>query len=132
MVSLVSAVMNSSYWPSTAIFIAWDDYGGWYDHVPPPQIDSFGLGFRVPCLVISPYAKQGFMDHTQSDFCSILKFIEVRYGLSPLTKRDASTNNMLEAFNFTQPPRKPHIISNSNIQDPPNLLIDDDYAESCP
>lgn len=127
---LVNAVMNSTYWNSCAIFITWDDYGGWYDHVAPPQIDKFGLGFRVPCLVISPYARQGFIDHTQSEFCSILKFIEVRYDLSPLTQRDATTSNMLEAFNFWQPLRKSSIIPNPTIQDPPNMQDNDDQIDN--
>jgi phospholipase C len=113
--STINAIMQSKYWNSTAIFLTWDDYGGWYDHVPPPQIDSFGLGFRVPCLVISPYAKEGFIDHTQADFTSILKFIETAYSLSPLTKRDAANSDMMGAFDFSQPPRENYIISGPYI-----------------
>ena len=64
---LVNQVMQSQYWQSSAIIITWDDYGGFYDHVPPPQVDADGLGFRVPALVISPWAKHGFIDHTRSD-----------------------------------------------------------------
>jgi len=107
---LINGLMASKYWDSTAIFLTWDDYGGWFDHVAPPQLDSYGLGFRVPCLVISPYAKEGFIDHTQSDHTSLLKFIETTYGLSPLTQRDANANNMLNAFNFNQQPRDPLIL----------------------
>ena len=127
-VSLVNAIMNSTYWDRTAIFITWDDYGGFYDNVAPPQVDSNGLGFRVPCLVISPYAKQGFIDHTQNEFCSLLKFIENRWGLAPLTQRDENADNMLEAFNFNQKPRTPTIIPNPIIQDPAPIFPDtDDY-----
>ena len=78
-VSTINAVMQSRYWNSSAIFVTWDDWGGFYDHVAPPQVDSFGLGFRAPCLVISPYAKEGFVDHTQADFTAILKFIETAH-----------------------------------------------------
>jgi phospholipase C len=106
-VSTINEVMQSSYWNSSAIFVTWDDWGGWYDHVPPPQVDAFGYGFRVPCLVISPYARAGIVDHTQSDFTSILKFIETVYSLPPLTARDAAASNMTEAFDFSQAPRPP-------------------------
>jgi phospholipase C len=109
-VSTINTIMQSKYWNSTAIFVTWDDWGGWYDHVAPPQVDSFGLGFRVPCLVISPYAKQGYVDHTQADFTSILKFIETDYSLPPLTSRDAAASSMQEAFDFSQAPRTPFIL----------------------
>jgi phospholipase C len=102
---IVNALGASPYWPSVAIFVTWDDYGGFFDHVPPPQVDNYGYGFRVPCLVISPYAKAGYIDSTMNDHTSILKFVETRYGLSPLNTRDASANNFLEAFDFTQAPR---------------------------
>src|SRR5205823_2287448 len=59
--SVVNAIMGSPYWNSTAIILTWDDYGGFYDHVPPPQIDKYGLGFRMPAIIISPYAKQGYI-----------------------------------------------------------------------
>jgi phospholipase C len=116
-VSMINAIMQSKYWSSTAVFVTWDDYGGWYDHVPPPQIDAFGLGFRVPCLIISPYAKDGFVDHTQSEFTSILKFIETVHGLSPLTHRDTMASDMLEAFDFSQSPRPPLILPGPYIPD---------------
>jgi phospholipase C len=109
-VSEINAVMASPYWNSTAILLTWDDWGGWYDHVPPPRVDGYGYGFRVPGLVISPYAKRGFMDNTQSDLTSILKFIESNFHLQPLTTRDASANDLMEAFNFTQEPRPPLIL----------------------
>jgi phospholipase C len=102
---VVNAVGASRYWPSSAVFVTWDDYGGFYDHVPPPQVDEWGYGFRVPCLVVSPYAKEGFVDSTVNDHTSILKFVESRFGLSPLSTRDAAANDMAEAFDFTRKPR---------------------------
>jgi phospholipase C len=104
-VSTICAVMASEYWDSTAIFLTWDDWGGWYDHVAPPQVDQYGYGFRVPCLIISPYAKQGLVDHTLGDFTSILKFIETVHSLEPLSSRDAAASDLMEAFDFTQAPR---------------------------
>ena len=102
---IVNPIGASSYWNSAAIFITWDDYGGFYDHAVPPQVDSYGYGFRVPCLVISPFAKSGFVDSKVNDHTSILKFVEERYRLSPLTKRDAAANDMAEAFDFSGQPR---------------------------
>jgi phospholipase C len=103
-VNVVNSIMNSQYWNSTAIIITWDDYGGFYDHVPPPQIDKYGLGFRMPALIISPYAKLGFIDHTQYQFESMLKFIEWRFNIPSLTERDRNANNLLNAFDFNQKP----------------------------
>ena len=132
-VSLINAIMQSKYWSSTAIFLTWDDYGGWYDHVAPPQVDSFGYGFRVPCLIISPYAKEGFIDHTLADHTSILKFIETVWSLPSLTSRDAAANNLFEAFDFSQPPRSPLVLPGSYVPDSyplvlKNALPTNDYA----
>jgi phospholipase C len=102
---VVNNVGATSYWDSVAMFVTWDCFGGFYDHVAPPQVDKYGYGFRVPCLVISPYAKEGYLDGATNDHTSILKFIENRYGLSPLSTRDAAANNLSEAFDFTQTPR---------------------------
>jgi len=107
---VVDSVMNSQYWGSTAIVVLWDDYGGFFDTVVPPTVDGYGLGFRVPALIISPYAKPGFLDHTVYDFESTLKFVEWRFGLPALTARDADTNNLLDAFNFNQQPLTPLVI----------------------
>ena len=86
---LVNAIMRSPDWSSTAIFLAWDDWGGFYDHVKPPQVDENGYGLRVPALVISPYAKRGFIDHQTLSFDAYLKFIEDDFlggqRLDPLT-----------------------------------------------
>jgi phospholipase C len=111
-----SNIILGMNWNSTAIIVTWDDYGGFYDHVAPPQIDKYGLGFRVPAIIISPYAKAGFIDHTQYSFESILKFIEWRFNLPSLTYRDADANNLLNAFDFSQEPRPPHIIPLSQAQ----------------
>lgn len=102
---VVNLLGASGYWDSVAIFVTWDDFGGFYDHVAPPQVDNYGYGFRVPCLVVSPYAKAGFIDGTLNDHTSILKFVEIRHGLSPLSSRDAAANGMLEAFDFSKPAR---------------------------
>ena len=107
---VINAIMKSPYWNSTAIILTWDDYGGFYDHVPPPQIDKYGLGFRMPTLIISPYAKPGYIDHTQYQFESMLKFIEWRFNLQPLTERDLHANNLLNAFDFNQKPNPQHIV----------------------
>jgi phospholipase C len=104
---VVDAIMRSPMWKNTAIFLTWDDWGGFYDHVPPPQIDRFGLGIRVPLLVISPYAKKGFIDHSHGEFSSVLRFIEDNWNLPHLTKRDTEAGGLEEDFDFSQPPRPP-------------------------
>jgi len=104
--SIVNAVGESSYWGSTAIVVTWDDWGGWYDHEPPPQLDYTGLGFRVPMLVISPYAKPSYVDHTQYEFGSILKFVEDAFSLGRLGTTDTRATSIADAFNFNQPGRK--------------------------
>jgi phospholipase C len=103
----VCEIMASHYWPRTAIVITYDEGGGWFDHVRPPVVDRFGLGSRVPALVVSPYARRGMVAHGQYDHASILKLIEWRWGLEPLTARDRNAAAFLEAFDFTQPPRPP-------------------------
>lgn len=108
---LVNAVMKSRDWNNTAIFISWDDWGGFYDHVPPPKIDKFGLGLRVPGLVISPYAKQNFIDHKTFSFESWLRIVEERFGIIPMTARDRNAGDMLDAFDFNQKPRSPVLLS---------------------
>jgi phospholipase C len=86
--NVVNTIMNSSYWSSTAIFITWDDWGGWYDHAAPPQEDAYGLGPRVPLIVIAPYAKQGHISHQQGEFASFDKFIEENWNVPTLGQRD--------------------------------------------
>jgi phospholipase C len=108
-VAIISAIMRSPLWESSAIVLTWDDWGGWYDHVAPPQIDRDGYGFRVPALIISPYARRGLVFHETADFTSILKFIERLHGLAPLTTRDEQANDLMNAFDFQQSARQPVI-----------------------
>ena len=109
-VNQLNALMQGPQWYSTAVFITWDDFGGFYDHVPPPKVDNFGFGPRVPLLVISPYAKKGLISHTVYEFSSLLKFVETRYGLDPLTDRDTQANDLLDSFDFDQDPLPPVIL----------------------
>lgn len=104
--SVVNAIGKSKYWNSTAIFVLWDDWGGWYDNVAPPQLDKAGLGGRVPAFVISPYARHGYVDHTQYEFTSILKTIKVVFRLQPLPNQAFTrAMPMLNSFDFTQAPQ---------------------------
>lgn len=102
--SVVNAIGSSSYWPNTAIFIVWDDWGGWYDHVAPKIINSYEYGFRVPMIVVSPYAKAAYVSHVTHDFGSILKFIEQTFNLPSLGYADVSADNLSDCFNFSQTP----------------------------
>jgi len=123
--SVVNAIMNSPEWTSTAIFLSWDDWGGFYDHVPPPTIDSEGYGIRVPGLVISPYARRGYIEHQQLSFDAYLKFIEDDFlggaRLDPRTdgrpdgRPDVRENapglgDLTSDFDFTQVPREQLIL----------------------
>jgi phospholipase C len=102
--SIVNAIGNSPYWADTAIFITWDDWGGWYDHVPPKLLNSYEYGFRVPLIVVSPYAKPGYISHVTHDFGSILKFIEETYGLPSLGYADAAADDLSDCFDLNQSP----------------------------
>jgi phospholipase C len=105
---VIDAIMRSPMWKDTAIFLTWDDYGGFYDHVPPPDVDRMGFGFRVPLLVISPYAVDGTVSHEEGEFSSVIRFIEDNWSLRPyLTHRDREATPMLSAFDFDQEPRAP-------------------------
>ncbi len=99
--------MQGPDWPTTAIVLTWDDFGGFFDHVAPPAVDEYGYGPRVPLLVISPYAKQGAVSHTVYEFGSVLQLIETRFNLAPLTMRDTIANSMLDMFDFGQTPAPP-------------------------
>ena len=104
--SIVDAVGQSKFWDSTAIFIMWDEWGGWYDHVPPPYVDYDGLGIRVPLLIVSPYAKRGYVSHVQYEHGSILRFTEDQFHLFPLAASDNRANSPADdAFDFTAKPR---------------------------
>jgi phospholipase C len=120
--SLINAAMRGPDWKSTAIFLAWDDWGGFYDHVVPPHVDANGYGLRVPALVISPYAKRGYIDHQTLSFDAYVKFIEDDFlggqRLDPKTdgrpdprpdvrENEAQLGDITQAFDFTQKPREP-------------------------
>lgn len=104
----LNALMRSKYWKNSVVFLTWDDFGGFYDHVAPPHLDVMGLGPRVPLLMISPWAREGFVDSTTYEFSSVLKFIETLFGLEHLTQRDAQADDMMGAFDFdsARPPRE--------------------------
>lgn len=104
--SVVNAVGKSPYWKNTVILVTWDDWGGWYDHVAPPQRNAYELGMRVPLIVISPYAKVGYVSHVQHDFGSMLHFTEDTFGLPSLGFADATADNLSDCFDFTKPARK--------------------------
>jgi phospholipase C len=108
--SLVNAVGESQYWDNTAIFIFWDDYGGWYDPEPPTMLDYDGLGMRIPMLVVSAYAKQGYVSHTHYEHGSILKFVEQTFGLAALAASDKRATAPNDAFDFNAPPRTFHTV----------------------
>jgi phospholipase C len=99
--------MQGPAWNSTVVFVTYDDFGGFYDHVPPPQVDQFGMGPRVPLLIISPFAKRGYISHTLYEHSSMLKFVETLYHLPSLTARDAAASAMLDSFDFNRPPQPP-------------------------
>jgi phospholipase C len=122
---LIDTIMRSPDWDSTAIFLAWDDWGGFYDHVAPPSVDAQGYGLRVPGLVISPYAKRGFIDHQTLSFDAYLKFIEDDFlggaRIDPKTdgrpdpRPDVRENakilgNLTADFDFAQKPRPPLLL----------------------
>ena len=122
---LVNEVMESDLWETSAIFLTWDDWGGFYDHVPPPEVDQMGYGIRVPSLLISPYARQGFIDHQTLSFDAYLKLIEDRFlngeRLDPVTLGRPDSRpivreevdilgDLSEGFDFTQDPRPPLIL----------------------
>jgi phospholipase C len=102
--SVVNAIGESPDWNSTAVFITWDDWGGFYDHVVPPSVDAMGLGFRVPLIVVSPYVKRGYVSHVNHEFGSILRFTEQALGLPSLGERDTRSDDLSDMFDFTQAP----------------------------
>jgi phospholipase C len=109
-VQYINAIMQGPDWPSTAIVLTWDDFGGFYDHLPPPMVDYYGLGIRVPFIVISPYVKEGMVSHTVYESASVLQFIETRFKVKALTKRDVEANSLLDMFDFSQVPAPPLIL----------------------
>lgn len=109
--SVVNAIGESAYWPSTAIVVVWDDWGGYFDNVTPPQVDGQGYGFRVPMLVISPYAREstpnvpGYISHTQYNFGSIIRFVEDNWRLGRLGTSDVSSKSIVDCLDFKRAPR---------------------------
>jgi phospholipase C len=108
--ALITALSRSEAWNSSAFMWTYDDWGGWFDHVRPPRVDGAEYGFRVPALLVSPYARRGYVDGTRLETTSILRFIEDNWNLKPLAERDAKANSFIRAFDFSRPPRKPAII----------------------
>ena len=109
--SLVQALMRSDAWESSAFMVTYDDWGGWYDHVPPPAVDEHGYGFRVPAFLVGGYARHGHIESTTLDYTSILRFIEDNWNLEPLAERDRNAASIAGAFDFTRPPRQPDFVS---------------------
>ena len=108
--SLVNGLMASSAWKDSAFLYSYDDWGGWYDHVRPPKVDAAGYGFRVPALLVSPYARRGHVDHTQLDQTAGIRFVEENWGLAPVGGRDAAARTFTAAFDFSSPPRAPSLL----------------------
>jgi phospholipase C len=112
-VDQVNAIVKGGLWPQTVIFITWDDWGGWYDHVDPPEVEKwtdgtqFRYGSRVGCLVLSPYAKTGYISKVLHSHVSLIKFCETTFGLPTLNSRDNGADDMSECFDFTQKPLAP-------------------------
>ena len=117
--AIVNAIGNSPYWQNTAIIVTWDDWGGWYDHVPPSKVIDDGTswgsgyvyGFRVPLIVISPYAKAAYISHVNHDFGSILRFTEETFGLSPVGYADLYADDLSDCFDLNQTPLAFHTIN---------------------
>jgi phospholipase C len=138
--SVVNAIGTSKYWKSTAIFIIWDDPGGWFDPVKPVLKDYDGLGFRIPMIVISPYAKKGYVTHVQYETASVLRYMEDNFGLPQLAASDRRAKDPAgDALDYTQKPRaftkiagsKPNAFwierdRDSNVHGPPKTIIGDD------
>ncbi len=123
--NLINTIMQSPAWDSTVIILAWDDWGGFYDHVVPPRVDVNGYGLRVPAMLISPYAKKGFIDHQTLSFDAYLKFIEDIFlegqRIDPQTdgrpdrrpsvrENNPQLGDLLNDFDFSQPPLPPLIL----------------------
>lgn len=124
--TLITSLMRSDAWGSSAFMWTYDDWGGWYDHVAPPSVDDFGYGFRVPALLVSPFARQGYVDGTTHDFTSMMRFIEQNWGLEPVAERDANANSLFDAFDFTRPARDPVLLGTergATARPEPNRLV---------
>ena len=100
----MNALQRSPDWRHTAVVLTWDDFGGFYDHVAPPHVDEYGMGPRAPMLLISPWARRGYIAHETLEFASVLKMIETLWDLPTLTERDANASDMLDLFDFSGKP----------------------------
>jgi len=126
---IVNAIGASRFWDSTVILVSWDDWGGWYDHVAPPQVDEMGLGFRVPLIVVSPWAKHGHISHRVHDFGSFLRFTEEVFNLPSLGTRDAISDDLSDCFDFTQTPQ-PYV--QIPVQHGPNSFLREKPSDQPP
>jgi hypothetical protein len=109
--SVINSIMQGPDWSSTVIVLTWDDFGGFYDHVVPPHRGATGFGPRVPAIIISPYSRPHRVDHSVYDFNSISRFIEQRFGITPLNMADGSDSSIVNSLNFSQRPLKPLVIA---------------------
>lgn len=110
-VAKVNAVMQGPLWAKCAIFIVYDEWGGFWDHVTPPAVEGYvRYGYRIPCLILSPYAKHGYVSHTLYSHMSVLRTIERLFDVAPLNDLDAKANDLLDCFDFQQEPRAPLIL----------------------
>jgi phospholipase C len=109
-VRIMNALQSAPEWRRTAVFLVWDDFGGFYDHVPPPHVDIYGMGPRVPAIVLSPWARPGYIEHRVYDFSSVLRFIERLHDLPALSQRDRRADPMIDMFDFDQPAVDPLIL----------------------
>lgn len=105
--SLLQQIASTPAWGRVAVIVTYDEGGGFWDHVAPPQPDAYGCGTRIPAFIISPYSKRGYVDHKFGDTTSVLSFINARFGLKPLASRDAQSYDMLDGLDFSQKPRPP-------------------------
>ncbi len=128
--SVINAIEAGPQWASTAVLLTWDENGGFYDHVPPPQVDGFGYGFRVPMILVSPYAKRGFVDHAVLDHTSILRFVADNWGLPYLTPREAGSGNLTSALtisglatSLSRAPSAPSAIPSVHVGLPSAFLV---------
>jgi phospholipase C len=108
--TMLTQLMASQFWSSSAFMWSYDGSGGWYDHVPPPRIGGQTVGLRVPSLLVSPYARRGQVNHTTMDYTSALKFVEDNWRVRPLSRRDAVAQSLVSALDFQAPPRPAAII----------------------
>jgi phospholipase C len=113
--AMTSELAKSTSWSSSAFLWTYDGWGGWYDHVPPPTVDDAQYGFRVPTLLVSPYSRQGKVDHTTLDYTAVLKFIEHNWQLPALSDRDARSPGLDSAFDFAAAPRPPELVGTERV-----------------